>query len=431
MEKDTFDVIIIGAGAAGLMAAWELSRTGKKTAIIEARDYVGGRIQTILDTRFDLPVELGAEFVHGDLELTAMLLKKAGAGTYKVSGSIWQTRAGTMHEQDDFIDNYKIVERKFQELTHDLPVSSFLDQHLAGDQFEETRFTLKNYVEGYYAADPGKASTFALREELLTSDDTQFRIEGGYQTLVKYLQDQCASTGVSFHLSHPVKEIHWNEGQTEVVSHSRSFLSTKLLITVSVGVLQSETISFSPGLPQLISAVKKLGFGPVVKTVLQFEEIFWQQKQFTYGKDLDDLSFIFSQATIPTWWTYHPKKAAMLTGWSGGPNANKVRDRSKEEVCNAALKSLAEIFSIDYRFLQQQLKSWHVSDWVNDPYSCGGYSYEVVNGVDIKKRLKQPVGNTLFFAGEGLHEGPEIGTVEAALQSGRETAHRIIASFKK
>src|SRR4051812_40063668 len=102
MKENSFDVIVIGAGAAGLMAAWELVQTGKTTAVIEARDYVGGRARTIQDKNFELPVELGAEFVHGDLELTKMLLKKAGVQQYNVSGEIWQDEGDELDEQKDF-----------------------------------------------------------------------------------------------------------------------------------------------------------------------------------------------------------------------------------------------------------------------------------------------------------------------------------------
>jgi monoamine oxidase len=119
----------------------------------------------------------------------------------------------------------------------------------------------------------------------------------------------------------------------------------------------------------------------------------------------------------------------MITGWSGGPHAEKIKDFSTEEILLNALQSLGEIFSIDKTLLQQKLKGWHIANWVNDPYSCGGYSYDVVNGSKFKQIIKQPMENTIFFAGEGLVDGPEIGTVEAALKSGRETAHRLIASF--
>ena len=118
----------------------------------------------------------------------------------------------------------------------------------------------------------------------------------------------------------------------------------------------------------------------------------------------------------------------MITGWSGGPHANEIKDLSNEEILQKALESLSRIFKIDKADIQQKLKGWHVANWVKDPYSCGGYSYEVVNGVKIKQILKAPIENTIFFAGEGLFDGTEIGTVEAALFSGRETAHQIIAS---
>lgn len=428
MQANSFDVIIIGAGAAGLMAAWELVQTGKKTAIVEAKDYVGGRMHTIKDVKFELPVELGAEFIHGDLELTQMLLEKAGVKQYTVDGDIWQDEDDELDEQKDFIEDYSLLNKKFKEVKEDINVAEFIEKYLPGKEYEEARFTLKNYVEGYYAADTHKASTFALREELNNSSDKQYRIEGGYGKLVEYLHQQCTEKGVLFFLAHPVLEIKWKSGEVEIITGQRNFTSRKILVTVPVGVLQSETIRFSPALPEVVNAAKKLGFGPVIKTVLQFDEAFWKKKEFTRQKKLDKLSFIFSKEIIPTWWTYHPKNVAMLTGWSGGPHAEKIKDLSNEEILQKALESLSKIFNVGTNLIQSKLKAWHIANWVNDTYNCGGYSYEVVNGSNFKEIIKQPVENTIFFAGEGLFDGPEIGTVEAALYTGRQTAHQLIAS---
>lgn len=77
MEQNSFDVIVVGAGAAGLIAAWELALTGKTVVVFEARDRIGGRIHTMQDKNFQLPVEAGAEFVHGELPLTQLLVKKS------------------------------------------------------------------------------------------------------------------------------------------------------------------------------------------------------------------------------------------------------------------------------------------------------------------------------------------------------------------
>jgi monoamine oxidase len=430
MQENIFDVVVIGAGAAGLMAAWELVQTGKHTAVVEARDYIGGRIHTIPDEKFELPVELGAEFVHGDLELTKMLLQKAKVETYDVRGEIWQNEDASLDEQSDFIEDYSALNKKFKEVKEDISVAEFFEKHLQGKEFEELRFSLKNYVEGYYAADTNKASTFSLKEELTNSGDEQYRVEGGYIKLVDYLYQQCQEKGVEFFLSPPVKEIKWKKDEVNVVTRERTFTSRKILVTVPIGVLQSETIRFSPAIPPITDAAKKLGFGPVIKTLLQFDEPFWKNKEFTKGKDLDKLSFIFSKAVIPTWWTYHPKHVAMLTGWSGGPHADDIKNLSEKEILQKALESLSEIFSVDVKELQKKLKGWHVANWVNDPFSCGGYSYEVVNGSAIKQIIKQPIEQTIYFASEGLYDGPEIGTVEGALQNGREMAHQMIAEFK-
>jgi monoamine oxidase len=227
-----------------------------------------------------------------------------------------------------------------------------------------------------------------------------------------------------------VRQINRQKDEVQIVTDKISLKAKKVLITVSIGVLQSGSIQFSPPAPQIFSAVKNLGFGPVIKTVLQFDEAFWKNEKFTHGKDLSKLSFIFSRATIPTWWTYHPKNAAMLTGWSAGPHAEKIKNLSDKEILQKAMESLSEIFSMDVGLLQQKLKAWHAANWVNDPFSCGGYSYEVVNGTEFKQVLKASVENAIFFAGEGLVDGPEIGTVEAALSSGREMAHEILARLK-
>jgi monoamine oxidase len=198
-----------------------------------------------------------------------------------------------------------------------------------------------------------------------------------------------------------------------------------------MGVLQTEKIRFSPAIPEKIDAARKLGYGPVIKTMLQFNSIFWSDKELTQQKDLSRLSFIFSEAIVPTWWTQYPDKYAILTGWSGGPYAEELKDLSIEDILKRALDSLSSIFNLTSIHLHQQLQGWHVCNWATDPFSCGAYSYDVVNGKKLRKIVKEPLGNTVFFAGEAFYEGSEIGTVEAALVNGRETAFQVVASLKK
>src|SRR6476620_9672305 len=123
-----YDILIIGAGASGLMAAWDLSVAGKRVAILEAKDRIGGRIFDIHDDRVSIPVELGAEFIHGDLELTNFILKKANAKTYERSGDVYKYEEGGIQESD-FIEDYSLLSEKFKQLKYDISVQQFFDQY--------------------------------------------------------------------------------------------------------------------------------------------------------------------------------------------------------------------------------------------------------------------------------------------------------------
>ena len=428
MEQPEFDVIIIGAGACGMMAARECALTGKSIAVVEARDRAGGRIQTIHDKGFELPVELGAEFIHGNLETTAGLLKKAGLEKIQVKGSFWQKGDGHLQEQEDLVEDYSDLEKKFQQLNEDLPVADFIENYLQEEKYYALRFSLKNYVEGYYAADTSRASTYAMRRELTTSDEEQFRVKGGYGQLITFLQKELLSHGGQLLLSSPVHTVNWQRHYVEVLSASGRHTAKRLLVTVPLGVLQREAIRFEPLMRFKMEASRELGFGPVVKTLVEFHTPFWKDKSFTEGKDLQDLGFIFSKEMIPTWWT--SPKAALLTGWSGGPHALDIKDLTDEMILEQALRSLAGIFNTGTDYLQAQLKNWIVANWVSDPYCMGGYSYDVVGGEERKRQLLEPESGTVYFSGEGLFTGPEIGTVESALVMGRETAQRMIAEMK-
>ena len=89
MSSERVDVAIVGAGAAGLMAARELRRRGRSVVVLEARDRIGGRVFTVEDPQLPVAVELGAEFVHGDAPLTHRLLGEAGLVAYDVAGTSW------------------------------------------------------------------------------------------------------------------------------------------------------------------------------------------------------------------------------------------------------------------------------------------------------------------------------------------------------
>src|SRR5258705_944114 len=121
-----YDVIIIGAGASGLMAARELTRAGKNVLILEARDRVGGRIYTFSGNGFSVPVEAGAEFIHGDAKTTIKVLKEYDIPFAKTNGAFKQIRHGKKEEITG--EQYYKLEELLNKLKHDMPVDDFLNR---------------------------------------------------------------------------------------------------------------------------------------------------------------------------------------------------------------------------------------------------------------------------------------------------------------
>ena len=226
------EVIIIGAGASGLMAAFDLSFAGKKVLIIEGRDRIGGRIHTITDPSFPLAVELGAEYIHGDLPLTMDLLKKYKLEYYKMKGDLVRFENGHLQEQDDFVENVGKVIQKLKELETDVSLDAFLERHFSDQQHAKTKKILKGYVEGYEAADTSMASSFALLEEFLSEDDpAQYRIRGGYIELIKRLHEGVTLNNVKILLNTMVKEIIWKKDKVNIVTDGKSFQARQISVT--------------------------------------------------------------------------------------------------------------------------------------------------------------------------------------------------------
>jgi monoamine oxidase len=427
MEKS--DILIIGAGAAGLMAAYKLSAGKKKVNVIEARDRTGGRIHTIQNESFFKHAELGAEFVHGDLPVTLELLNEAGITYSHAGGEMVRYIDDKFIKDEQFIEEWDQLLKKLDELKGDISIHDFLRLRFGGDKFAKLRNSVEKYVAGYDTADPQKASAFALRKEWENEDEeAQHRLDKGYCTMIKYLADKIKAHGSNIYLNSVVKEIDWKPNDVKVVTSNGTIYSAeKLIIALPLGVLQADkheegAITFHPAIKEQGDAIQNIGFGAIIKILLEFDKPFWED----HG--LKDMAFLFSDEAIPTWWTQVPKHSALLTGWLGGPAAEKHKETSNNELLQLSLGSLSNIFKLSVDELKSKLVAWNTINWTADPFTRGSYSYDRLASPRARKLLNEPVEDTLFFAGEYLYEGPAMGTVEAALISGKYVAERILKS---
>src|SRR5438067_1208412 len=160
MGVETVDVAVIGAGVAGLAAARELRRRGRSVVVLEARDRVGGRIFTLDDPTLPVPVELGAEFVHGEAPLTHRLLAAAGLAAYDIAGEQWLAAGGRWRR----IDLRRSVDRVLRRLDAAGPDRSFAEVLEAkhGRTLAAHRRDALAFVQGFDAADPRLISAHSL-----------------------------------------------------------------------------------------------------------------------------------------------------------------------------------------------------------------------------------------------------------------------------
>ena len=415
--------VVIGAGAAGLMTARELARAGKRVTIFEARDRCGGRIWPLPPEEFGYPAEGGPEFVHGAAPVTRALMREARLSLQPRGGTRWSTRNGALKPDESSTPHMGRFYQALAEVKADLPIAEFLETHFADRQYAELRRSVTRTVEGYDAADPRRFSTLALRDEWMARDDGEHgRIAGGYGALIDHLVSECRRHGAALHLGAPVTAIDEAGGRIVVrCCNGVAFEADAAILTVPPPLLSE--IVLPSAARERVAAAADIGFGNVVKILLGFATKWWADHR---GRDLADLSFLISDARVPTWWTQHPAEYPVLTGWFAGPKADSVASLTEAELIDMGVASLAEIFALPLDRVTHELVASTAINWGNDPLARGAYSYATPQTRRAQSILKQSDG-VVFFSGEALYAGPDMGTVEAALASGRETAQAILA----
>jgi monoamine oxidase len=118
----------------------------------------------------------------------------------------------------------------------------------------------------------------------------------------------------------------------------------------------------------------------------------------------------------------------VLTGWFAGPKADTVARLTVTELVTMGLDSLAEIFDLPADRITRELITSRAINWGNDPFARGAYSYATPKTRQAQAALRKLNGGAVFFSGEALYAGRDMGTVEAALANGKETAQAILAA---
>jgi monoamine oxidase len=422
------DVVIVGAGVAGLAAADRLAADGVNITVLEARDRIGGRVLTVRPPGVVTPIELGAEFVHGRVPETLAVADEAALLLTAIDGHHWQTRPGAREPADGA---WASLERVLGQLdgarTPDRTFEDFLAAaHIDPDDAAAAR----QYVRGFDAADPARVGErwLALTEDASVRDDAdhQYRVVDGYDRVPQWLARRLDAG--TLRLSSPVDRIAWRHGHVAVrVAGGLTIKARSAVIAVPLAILAADDgIAFDPPLgPDKRAAIDGIATGSVVRLVVRFREPFWE------GMGMDRLGFLHTaDPTVPIWWTSYPLRTPLLVGWVGGPSATTLAASDGETIADLALEGLATQLDVERRWLDAlEVEHWY-HDWEHDPYARGAYSYGLVDGLDAPRALGAPIDRTLFFAGEATDPDGRSGTVHAAIASGLRAADEVLASLR-
>jgi monoamine oxidase len=382
--------IVVGAGVAGLAAAREFKAHGWDSVVLEAQERCGGRILSVHDPLSPVPLELGAEFVHGTnpalwdvlRESTATVVEQQGE---HVGGSEWE-ETGKVFEQ-----------------MASAPEQSFA-RFIESTAFSEgVKQAATSYVEGFNAALKEDVSVEWLNLE--GDDERGFRVLNGYDWVPQFL-----ARGLDIRYSTPVRKIRRVAGGAVAETDAGEFRADRVIVAVPLPLLFEGVLQIEPKPEILRRAEAAIATGEAIRITLRFAKPVWEKHP--------RLSFLFGEAPFRTWWTQYPTVAPVITGWAAGPRALALRDLNPADWVRIARESLAMILGED---LGEPLASY-CHDWARDPWARGAYSYVRVNGLGVQRELSQRVDDWLCFAGEAEAPDGQVGTVHGAIASGRAAA---------
>jgi len=414
------DVVVVGAGAAGLNAARLLAQRSLRVVVLEARRRVGGRVLWKPVPGLPVPPDLGAEFIHGPAPETYELLRAVGSGPQKLSDESWSLRNGRLERDGDDFGSWAAIFERAQDLDPDESVEAFL-QRFAGDpSMSRAVESARAFVEGFDAADPAIASARSIAQEWTSgTDETTARPRGGYGPMVAYLQRSGVEAGVDLRLSTAVARVEWQRGGVRV----DGVRARAAVIAVPAGVLRNVgegSIAFEPALPaSKREALRKIESGNVVKVAMWFRSAFWERAEG--GRYRHGGFFRTIDSPFVGFWTQLPERSPLIVAWAGGPKADALRELGNRERIESAVRGFGELFG-DSATAAAELEGAAAHDWENDPFSLGAYSYVRVGGVCARAELGEPLDDTLFFAGEATSTNGQGGTVNGALVSGARAA---------
>lgn len=400
------DIVVIGAGAAGIAAARRIMAANRKVIVVEATGQIGGRCLTDTAT-FDVPFDRGARWMYNP-DANPMLKLARNAGLEVNSAPIGpkirigrrNARAG---ETEEFLAALVRAHRAIDDASRgkaDLPCASVLPKDL-GDWAGTAEFVLGAGFAGKDLKDVAVADIARAQER-----NAAMVCRQGLGTLVAKLGGQ-----IPISLSTPASRVNWSNREVAVETPAGKIAARAAIITVSSNVLSAGSIKFTPELPKRqVDAAGKLSLG-------SYDHIALLLPRNPLGLGHNDIFIEQSSSSRTGLLLANINGSSLCSVDVAGSFGRDLSAQGDKAMIAFAIEWLTKLFGSEFA---ASIKRSSATRWNSAPFALGAMSAAAPGGQLSRKVLSEPIGS-VFLAGEATHE-TLWGTVDGAWESGERAA---------
>jgi len=401
-----FDVVIVGAGAAGIAACRHLAAAKLRVVVLEARDRIGGRAWTV-PTAIGKPIDLGCEWLHSaDINPWSEIAVTLGFSLDKMPPD-WTSRIA-IHHGEDANNDWQRAREEFEEayecaaqLPYDQPASALLPP---GGRWNKLFDAISTWANG------AELDCVSVKDrQNYDNTSINWRCYDGYGALMN-----AYAAGLPIERETVVRAIDHSDRRIRISTNRGDLTAAAVIVTISTSLIAEDSIRFIPPLPQVREAAHGLPCGVANKCFLALDGA---NPPETYRHLIGR-----TDRTETGNYQIRPHGWPVISCYFGGQLSLQLEKDGPEAMAAFGIDELAGIYGNEIRARLRLIAS---SAWGIDPFARGSYSCALPGHADDRAILARPIDDRLFFAGEACSRD-QFGTAHAAFTTAVSAAERII-----